>query len=138
MGYYFDFILACSLKTDLPKDVADVIAYLFIDRLPGRKGPIIPKFEDLSPPNHPFFKMQGWHNLFKGMTAHFPHIIHSILEVEDQKQTISARCSIDQCELVDSFCDWIKPYVLKGSGARDIYGIIIGEDMAEPELYSLK
>ena len=39
---------------------------------------------------------------------------------------------------IEAFLDWIKPYIYYGSGAKEMYAIVISEYDPEPLIYYLK
>jgi len=38
---------------------------------------------------------------------------------------------------IETFLDWIKPYINSGSGNRDMYAIVMYEEQSEPTIYYL-
>lgn len=56
----------------------------------------------------------------------------------DKRYHISTRSNIKNYEdEIETFLEWIKPYVENGSGSRELYAIVMYEEASKPTLYYL-
>lgn len=52
---------------------------------------------------------------------------------------ISSRTNLKNYEgEIESFLQWIKPYIESGSGAKEMYAIVTYEESEEPTIYYLE
>lgn len=103
MGMYTELVLKCQIKEDAPTDVKSVIAHMFC----GDDAP-----EKL--PDHPFFGLTRWN--FIGSCSsfyHHPEVVNSCPKFDyTNSQYIFSRSDIkDYDGEIESFIDWLKPYV---------------------------
>lgn len=57
----------------------------------------------------------------------------------DKRWHISTRSNIKNYNNeIQTFLEWIKPYIVCGSGSKDLYAITIYQEDKEPKLYYLK
>ena len=103
MGMYTELVLKCQIKEDAPADVKSVIAHMFC----GDDAP-----EKL--PDHPFFGLTRWN--FIGSCSsfyHHPEVVNSCSKFYyTESQYIFSRSDIKNYDgEIESFIDWLKPYV---------------------------
>ena len=126
MGMYTELIFGAELKKETPNEVIEALKYML--------GEIKEK-----PNNYPLPDGRcEW--LFQGSSYYFA-INESVnkmwLDEIDNCWHISTRSNIKNYEdEIETFLEWIKPYIDSGSGDRDMYAITIYES-GEPVLYFL-
>lgn len=128
MGMYTELIFGASLKKDTPNEVIESLKYMM--------GEIEekPKFYPL-----PEGRCE-W--MFRGGSYYFGvHNAVSKFWQDDISKSwvLSTRFNIKNYEdEIDTFLNWIKPYIESGSGNRDMYAIKIYEEQSEPTVYYLR
>lgn len=127
MGMYTELIFGAKLKIETPTEVIDALKYM--------TGEIKEK-----PNNFPLPDGRcEW--LFQGGSYYFAinnGISKMWLDDIDKKWHISTRSNIKNYENeIETFLEWIKPYIAGGSGVREMYAIVIYEEASEPTIYYL-
>ena len=127
MGMYTELIFGAELKKDTPNQVIEALKYMI--------GETKEKPSDFPLPDG----RCEW--LFQGGSYYFA-INNSVtkmwLDDIDKQWHISTRSNIKNYESeIETFLDWIKPYIDGGSGGRDLYAITIYEEQDTPTLYYL-
>jgi hypothetical protein len=127
MGMYTELILGAELKKDTPNQVIEALKYMI--------GETKEKPSDFPLPDG------RCERLFQGGSYYFA-INNSAtkmwLDDIDEQWHISTRSNIKNYESeIETFLEWIKPYIDSGSGGRDLYAITIYEEQDTPSLYYL-
>lgn len=125
---YTELILGCELKADLPQDVVATLQYLF--------GEI-----DEIPPNYPFPQDSiRYQSFFHSTSAYFPKTPDSSeMRFRYGNFVLNARCNLKNYDgEIERVLEWLKPYISSGSGAREMYAIVIYEESPEPTIYYLR
>lgn len=116
MGMYTELILGAELKRETPIEVIERInAYISGDT------------EDTSP-------LIGASCYFAVNNSHCNFYLDHI----SNTWRISSRSNIRNYKgEIQSFLEWLKPYILSGSGNREFYAIVTYEECDEPTIYYL-
>lgn len=127
MGMYTELIFGAELKKDTPNQVIEALKYMI--------GETKEKPSDFPLPDG----RCEW--LFQGGSYYFA-INNSVTKMWlhdiDKQWHISTRSNIKNYESeIETFLEWIKPYIDSGSGGRDLYAITIYEEQDTPTLYYL-
>jgi hypothetical protein len=127
MGMYTELIFGAELKKDTPNQVIEALKYMI--------GETKEKPSDFPLPDG------RCERLFQGGSYYFA-INNSAtkmwLDDIDEQWHISTRSNIKNYESeIETFLEWIKPYIDSGSGGRDLYAITIYEEQDTPSLYYL-
>ena len=127
MGMYTELIFGAELKKDTPNKVIEALKYML--------GEIEEK-----PLNFPLPEGRcEW--LFRGSSYYFAinePVFKMWLDNIDECWHISTRSNIKNYEgEIETFLEWILPYIDSGSGDRDLYAIVIYEQQSEPKCYYL-
>lgn len=129
MGDYMECILGCSIKNT--KEVVDIMNYL----LSTEKN-------KTTPDNYPFL-ISGTriHWMFNsGGSYYFGANSGEHRFFYDEISNcwrLNARFNIKIGEDIDTFLQWLKPFITQGSGEREMYAIVISEFQSEPTIYYL-
>jgi hypothetical protein len=128
MGMYTELIFGAELKIETPVEVIDALKYML--------GEI-----ETKPNNFPLPEGRcEW--LFQGGSYYFAintAVNKMWLDDIDKQWHISTRSNIKNYESeIETFLEWIKPYVDGGSGYREMYAIVIYEEASEPTIYYLR
>jgi len=127
MGMYTELIFGAELKKETPNEVIEALKYMLgeIDK----------------PDNFPLPE-GGCEWLFQGGSYYFA--IHNPVnkmwfdDISGQYH-ISTRSNLkNYADEIETFLDWVKPYIAGGSGAREMYAITISEEQSEPTIYYLE
>ena len=128
MGMYTELIFGARLKEDTPKEVIDTLKYM-TGHLKEKEKPKKLAF-------------QTDRNVLCGSSFYFGvHHSESNFYYSDMTDawTLSSRTNIkNQDGDIEKFLDWIKPYIDRGSGCREMYAITIAESEDEPTIYYLE
>ena len=125
MGMYTELIFGAELKTDTPEIVIDSLKYMMGETDTKTEGFPLPagRYE--------------W--LFQGASYYFGvnRSVKSMWFDDISKQYhISTRSNIKNYnDENETFLEWIEPFVDGGSGARDMYAIVMYESVSEPSIY---
>ena len=127
MGMYTELIFGAELKRDTPNEVIEALKYMLGET-------------ETKPANFPL-PDGGCEMLFREGTYSFPinnPVNKMWLDDIDEQYHISTRSNIKNYENeIETFLEWIKPYIYGGSGNRDMYALVIYEDQDEPTVYYL-
>lgn len=124
---YTELIFGAELKKDTPNEVIEALRYML--------GEI-----ETKPTNFPLPDGRcEW--LFQSGSYYFA-VNNSVNKMWfddiDGRHHISTRSNIKNYESeIETFLEWIKPYIDGGSGGRDMYAIVIYEEQDEPAIYYL-
>lgn len=128
MGMYVELIFGAQLKKDTPKEVIDTLKYMIEDD------------DDASEPE-PISsgKIEG--SLFRHYSTSFPVSTPQRTIIYDKIEkcyVVSTRSSFKNYNReIETFLEWIKPYIDFGSGLWGMYAITMYELFAEPTIYYL-
>lgn len=127
MGMYTELIFGAEFKEDTPTQVIKALRYML--------GELEEKPED-------FPLLEGrceW--LFQGGSYYFAinnPVNKMWFDTIDNSWHISTRSNIKNYENeIETFLEWIKPYIASGSGSRDMYAIVMYETAERPTIYYL-
>lgn len=117
---YTELFIKCEMKSDLPKEVLNVLKYLFGD-------------EDLDPgielPEHDFFKCERWRFIGNGYSHYFAPFATS----EFRKNYLISRSDLKNYnDEIERFLDWVMPYIAEPEG--QFIGYHIYEESDTPTL----
>lgn len=121
---YTELIFGASLKTDTPKEVIDTLRYMVGDIEQPEKLAFDSNRNPLIGGSHHFGVISGATKMYYNDTA--------------KCWVLSSRANIKNYDSdIETFLEWIKPFVDSGSGDRDMYAITIYEEQSEPTIYYL-
>jgi hypothetical protein len=103
MGMYTAFHYYCELKKDVPEKVVEVLSYMNGDG-----------DEPKELPDHSFFSCDRWRHLFKMGSYYFAAQTHSSFRKDDITNTyfLTVTSNLKNYDgEIESFIDWISPYV---------------------------
>lgn len=127
MGMYTELIFGAELKKDTPNEVIEALKYML--------GENRDKPTSFPLPNG----RCEW--LFCGESYYFgvnKAVNKMWLDDIDKQYRISTRSNLKNYDNeIETFLEWIKPYIESGSGNRDMYAIVIREKQDEPTIYYL-
>jgi len=127
MGMYTELIFGAELKKDTPDGVINALKYMI--------GEIEEKPLDFPLPDG----RCEW--LFRGGSYYFAvsdPVSKMWLDGIDKRWHISTRSNIKNYDgEIDTFIEWIRPYIKHGSGSRNMFAIKIYEEQSEPTIYYL-
>ncbi len=123
MGMYTELIFGAQLKEDTPKDVINTIKYL-LDEIDEMDNLLFPKNRN------PFNRSSYYFGVNRPLSKfYFDEIAKTyILTTRSNIKNYNAE--------IESFLNWIKPYIQYGSGKRDMYAIVTYEE-GDPEIHYL-
>ncbi len=127
MGMYTELIFGASLKKDTPKEVIESLRYML--------GEISSK-----PIGFPLPEGRcEW--LFTGSSYYFG-VSTPVSKLKqdsiNDNWILSTRSNIKNYEMeIETFLEWITPFISGGSGPKDIYAIVIDEVEETPKIYYL-
>lgn len=103
MGMYTELVLKCRIKGSAPKEVMDVIQYMFAGAdKPARL------------PEHEFFTLPRWDSIGNCCSFyHHPSVVNSCPKFDySEEQYIFSRSDIKNYSgEIQAFLDWVKPYI---------------------------
>jgi len=140
MGMYTEFIFGCSLKEDTPKILIDSMDYLINGKT--SESNITRTFSEKEITD--FIGEHSMYCLFNGGSAHFPtNWARGLFKVENaifigNHYVVSTRANLKNGGIIEDFLEYIKPYILEGSGASDVYAYVQYEEAEFPTIYSLE
>lgn len=127
MGDYTELILGARLKKDTPKNVIETLRFMIGDA----ERPEALAFETSSG-RCPLRSCSYYFAVTEPITKMYYDDIAKCW-------ILSSRASIKNHEYeIDAFLDWMKPFIEKGSGLRNMYAIKIYEEDEEPTVYYLE
>lgn len=126
MGMYTELIFGAALRKDTPAKVIEALKYMM-----GKAE---------KPTNFPLPEGRcEW--LFQGQSYYFgvsSPVSKMWFDDIGKNWIISTRSNIKNYEReVEAFLEWIKPYIESGSGANDMYAVVMYEKSAEPKIHYL-
>jgi hypothetical protein len=124
MGMYTELIFGAELKSDTPIDVINTLKYLVGDiDIPSN----LLYTEDRNP-------LMGGSYYFGVNTS----VTKMYFDEISDAWVLSSRANIKNYgNEIETFLEWIKPFISQGSGNREMYAIVIYEDQEIPSIYYL-
>lgn len=129
MGAYTELIFGASIKKDAPKEVINTLHYL----VNGKKI-----YEEVEIKK----SVTVGRNVLNGGGSYYFGVCNGVAKMwfDDIRSEwiISSRTNIKNYESeIETFLEWIKPFIESGSGDREMYAITIYEEQSEPTVYYL-
>ncbi len=129
MGMYTELIFGASIKKDAPKEVINTLHYL----VNGKK-----LYEEVEIEK----SVTDGRNVLNGGGSYYFGVCDGVAKMwfDDIRNEwiVSSRTNIKNYESeIQTFLEWIKPFVHSGSGDREMYAITIYEEQSEPTVYYL-
>ena len=125
---YTELILGIELKKDTPVEVIDTIKHLIMEK----------------EIDNPLFKTKYYKDSYGFLCcgSYYFAVNRCVnnFRFDDISNTwiLSSRSNQKNYKNdIESFLEWIKPYIEAGSGGRDMYAIVIYEENDEPTIYYL-
>lgn len=128
MGMYTELIFGARLKENTPELVINSLKYML--------GEL-----ELKPEGFPLPEGRcDW--LFQGGSYYFG-VINPVnkmwFDAISRSWHISTRSNIKNYQKeIQTFLEWIKPYIERGSGVKDLYAIVMYKEQTIPDLYYLE
>ena len=127
MGMYTELIFGASFKKDTPDQVIQSIKYMLGERKEKPSDFPLPegRCEWLFQSGSFYFAVdkpvnEFWYDNIK------------------EAWTLSVRGNIkNYAQEIETFLEWVKPYIKKGAGAKNMYAIVMYEESEEPQIYYL-
>lgn len=122
-GTYTELIFGAELKKSTPNSVITTLKYMVGD-LDTPTGPIVFDYQ--------------CNPLIGGSYYFGVHHGEAKMEYDEASNswTISTRTNIKNTwNDIENFLAWIKPYIEFGSGARDMYAVVMYEESEEPVMH---
>lgn len=138
MGYYTEINFGASLRSDTPKNIIDTLRYIAnrdteSDKNLESDDPVLIADENLIEKYHLWSVMRSCSYYF-GISDSISKMWYSNCGFNGYWM-ISFRSSCKNYDRrLEKFVEWIRPYIDKGSGGKNIYAIITPED-GMPVLY---
>lgn len=130
---YTELILGCGLHESTPKEIINIIEWLFDGNNTNLPVPKLCPPEFVSTRIRWMFSSKGSY-YFGASSGHRKLDFDAIRE----SYSINARCNIKNYEQeFETFLEWLKPFIDQGSGSRELYAITIYEESL-PKLWFLK
>lgn len=121
---YTELIFGAMLKTDTPKEVIDTLRYMVGNIEQPEKLAFNSNRNPLRGGSHYFGLISGATKMYYNDIA--------------ECWVLSSRANIKNYDRdIETFLEWIKPFIDKGSGNRDMYAITIYEEQSDPTVYYL-
>lgn len=129
MGMYTELIFGASIKKDAPKEVINTLHYL----VNGKK-----LYEEVEIEK----SVTDGRNVLNGGGSYYFGVCDSVAKMwfDDIRSEwiVSSRTNIKNYgSEIQTFLEWIKPFIDSGSGDREMYAITIYEEQSEPTIYYL-
>jgi hypothetical protein len=128
MGMYTELIFGAGLKKDTPTDVIETINRLIAGG----------DCKDFDFPEHVFFSKPRRLMIVSGCSTSFPAHVPPTFRYDNTCQiwALQFRSNLKNYDgEIESFLDWIAPYIEKGSGNQDFYAIVMYEECDTPVIY---
>lgn len=121
---FTELIFGAALKKETPSEVIETLRYMV---------------GDIEEPQKLAFDV-GRNPLWGG--SYYFGVNESVSKIWfdniDNQWHISTRSNIKNYDSeIEQFLEWVKPWIEDGSGARDMYAIVIYEESDEPTIYYL-
>jgi hypothetical protein len=108
LGTWYELVVACDLRNDVPQQVVDILNYLI-------SPPFNEKTREPEPfltPEHQFFTRYQWHTLLLIDCYYFPGDPFGSLTLDEYAKfyKFTARAKHRYHDLIASFLHWLAPY----------------------------
>jgi hypothetical protein len=125
MGMYTELVFGAKLKQETPEQVINALKYMI--------GDLKDKPKDFPLPDDSFEWIFNISSSYFGVNEPVKKMwFDDILKA----WRINTRSNIKNYENeIETFLEWIKPYIERGSGERNMYAIVIYEEASEPTIY---
>ena len=149
---YTEFIFGCSLKKDTPKECIDALDYVINGEVkkPRYENPLTYAEKQYNNSNierttpigelRAFIDLYDLERLFLSCSYYFdaPPVKRFYFDDIDKCYHISTRSNLkDYTNQIETFIDYIKPYIDGGSGIRDVFAYVMYEEDDFPTIYAL-
>ncbi len=129
MGMYTELIFGASIKKDAPKEVINTLHYL----VNGKK-----LYEEVEIEK----SVTDGTNVLNGGGSYYFGVCDGVAKMwfDDIRKEwiVSSRTNIKNYgSEIQTFLEWIKPFIDSGSGDKEMYAITIYEEQSEPTIYYL-
>jgi hypothetical protein len=129
MGMYTELIFGATLKKETPVKVLNTLFLLM-------------GHDNHNPEEETEQKITDGRNVFRFSSYYFGvSNCHSNMWLDgiQNQWIVSSRANLKNYEdEIETFLDWIKPWIEQGSGRRDFYAIVTYEEQDEPTIYYLR
>ena len=128
---YTELILGCELKKETPKEVIEVLQLM-----------VNGDFDELKSLHEmPDGYDEEWFYIFRCGSYYFA-INEPVCNIRfdriSEAYVLSTRSNLKNYgNEIEGFLEWLLPYIDSGSGAREMYAIVIYEEALEPTIYYL-
>jgi hypothetical protein len=127
MGMYTELIFGARLKTYTPENVINALKYMIGET---KERPI----------DFPFSTERADYLLRSG--SYYFGVNQPVSSLRRDNPSglwvLSTRSNIKNYDNdIETFLEWVKPYIESGSGSKDMYAIVIYEEQSEPTIYYL-
>lgn len=138
MGMWTELILGAKLKKETPKYVIETLRYLVGDlkRKPKKYPAIFKEAADPSFPLGNYKIMFTYSHWYFAVDKPFAELWYDSVSGCYKINTRSNIRNYDN--RIEIFLKWLKPYIVQGSGSRDMYAIVTYEEDSDPTIYYLK
>jgi hypothetical protein len=122
VGMYTALHLGIELKSDTPGEVKEILKAMVAGIEPKQ-----------TPPDHPFFKIRGWHWTLVSDSYYFKHQSHVEFKYDTtaKRYFLSVTCNLKNYdEDIEKFLDWLTPYINASPG--DWLGYTMYEEDTRP------
>lgn len=136
---YTEFIFGCALKEDTPKILIDSIDYLINAERSSNITRTSSETEIKT-----FIEEHSLWSMFGGGSAYFPVSYNpGVFRFEENiicenYYEISTRANLKNGGIIEDFLEYVKPYILEGSGPSNVYAYVQYEESDFPTIYSLE
>lgn len=111
MGKYYEFVMACELKKDLPQEVIDTLNYMLASG----------ETDLVDFPDHPLFEIEDeyeWNGMLVTKSYYYPGETRTSFSYDDIAQTyyltIRTHVKGNSNREIQKFLHWIAPYSQTG------------------------
>jgi TFIIF-interacting CTD phosphatase-like protein len=128
MGMYTELIFGASLKKETPSEVIETLKYMIGE-------------SKSKPDGYPF--PDGRHEYMLESSSYYFGVSEPLSKMWYDEIShdwrMSTRSNVKNYENeIESFLNWIKPYISYGSGSNNMYAIVIYEESETPTIYYLE
>ena len=125
---YTELIFGAELKSDTPIEIIESLKYML--------GELENKPKDFPTCNNRFEHLFGCSSYYFGVNKPITKMWYDLIS---KSYHISTRSNLKNYDSeIETFLEWIKPYIESGSGINELYAIVIYEDAEIHTLYYLE
>jgi hypothetical protein len=135
MGMYSELILGVELHPNTPENVINILKFLC------REDGYFPLPENVTYPDHPFFRTVSYESIFSYMRNSFDSTPGSTFIFEDYSKSfiLIVRAHLPNYQLeYEYFLDWLAPYCQTGTDFIEFIGYLRYEDDYNPTLIYIR